>query len=48
MSIHEPLHTEWYTVHGMLKMSFLICNAQYQVGKPSDIHATSVRVREQC
>jgi hypothetical protein len=30
----------------MLKMSFLMCNAQCQAGEPSDMRATSVRTRE--
>lgn len=49
--VHEQRSTraEEYmsiVVHGMLKMSCLMCNAQCQAGEPSDMRATSVRRRE--
>jgi hypothetical protein len=46
---HSSTRAEEYTsrgVHGMLKMSCLMCNAQCQAGEPSDMRATSVRTRE--
>ena len=46
---HSSTRAEEYmsiVVHGMLKMSCLMCNAQCQAGEPSDMRATSVRRRE--